>query len=314
MHEYMQIITKKDQEKTFISCDPRYGNGTMILYEPSEGIQVYYADFLMNGPYRYQGEYDKTNTLDINYCLSGQYECEFADGSIMYICDGDFSLASGKGYIVQSDCSYKRYQGISIYVDVEKVKNSLRQIIRCETIDLHSLLCKNLSGKTCVIAKPGRKILHIFQELYRLPKKYQLDYIRIKIFELILLIYTGGFEYEESTVQNYTRNLVNAAKNTRKWIEFHYAERITIKEMARRNFVNANQLMQCFKYIYGMTINECLQTVRVTKAANFLVDSDLKVTDIAHAVGYASTSKFSQFFKRFYKISPLQFRNSMRKK
>ena len=153
-------------------------------------------------------------------------------------------------------------EGITIYLDVEKDKKAIQSFASPALLLYFGFFSSHetLSGKTSVVAKPGAKILHIFNELYNLPNKYVLDYIRLKIAELFLLIYTGDFKYEENKDRYYPRTLVQSAKNARKYIDEHFYEHFTIADLARQCTVNSKKLMECFKYIYGMTINDCIST------------------------------------------------------
>lgn len=308
MLKHMVDIKYKDNEKTIFSCNPKYGEGTIVSYELAEGIGVYYSDYIMNAPYGYCGEYDRINTLEFNYCISGKYEIEYSDQTVSYLTDGDFSVWSGKGNVVAADSSFKRYKGITIYIDVVKSENSLRQIIRDKDINIRTCVNKTLSGKTIIIGKPGVKILHIFNELYDLPSRYILDYIRIKVSELLLLVYTGDFNYDEFESKYYPLTLIHAIKKVKVYIEENYSEHLTISDLARFSYINKRKLMECFKYIYGMTINECIQKTRMTKARDLLLNSDYKIGEISPLVGYENASKFSEMFKRYYGLTPIKYK------
>lgn len=308
MMHYMLELQSEDDEKTIHVCNPQYGEGELITYQPANGIKVCYSDCQMKGPYEYQGKYDLTGILEINYCLCGKYECVFSDQTVVYLTDGDFLVWSGKGEVIALDSSYKRYKGITIYVDINQAAEPILNIIQNSNIDLRTCINQTMSGKTSIIAKPGAKIHHIFDELYDLPSKYALEYIRLKVIELLLLVYTDDFQYEESVIKHYPRTLVQAAKDTKQYIENYFPNHITIADLAHRNYVNTSQLTKCFKYIYGMTINECLQYTRMTKALELVTNTDFKVTDIALLVGYSNASKFSDAFKRFFGDTPVKYR------
>ena len=308
--DYMISHRKKEGEKCILFYDPKYADGQVDAYAPSDGIDVFYSDMQTKAPYSYCGEYDRAKTLEINYCLSGKYECEFKDQTIIYLQDGDFSMWSGRGEVIASDSSYKRYQGITIYLDVEKAKAAIQTLLPGTPIDFGFLINETLSGKTSIVAKPGAKILHIFNELYDLPQKHVLDYIRLKIAELFLHIYTGDFKYEENKDRYYPRALVQSAKNARKYIDEHFYEHLTISDLARLCTVNSKKLMECFMYIYGITINDCIQQARMVKAGELLLQTDFKVGEVASLVGYDSASKFTELFKRHYGVLPMKYRQA----
>lgn len=310
MHDYMTVLKSKDDEKMIYTCEPQYGTGDLTVYFPAKGIAVNYLEFLMKGAYDTSVccNFDCSNHLCINYCVTGKYETEFSDQTVIYLTDGDFSVWSGRGEVVACDSSYKKYKGISIVVDIDKSASTVHQLIQNRTIDLRTHLHSTLNGKTAIIAKPGAKVLHIFNEMYDLPSKYVPEYLRIKVAELLLLIYTGDFEYDDSEVRHYPRSVVQSAKGAKAYIEEHFSEHITIAELARRTAINSKKLMECFKFIYGMTINECLQRTRMTKAIELLVNTDFMVGDISALVGYESASKFAEMFQRHTGILPAQYR------
>ena len=108
--------------------------------------------------------------------------------------------------------------------------------------------------------------------------------------------------------------LVQSAKQSKAYIEDHFHEHITIADLAQQNCINSRKLMECFKYIYGMTINECIQKTRMTKAGELLLATDFKIGDISGLVGYENASKFAEMFQRHYALSPVQYRKEHKMK
>jgi AraC-like DNA-binding protein len=58
----------------------------------------------------------------------------------------------------------------------------------------------------------------------------------------------------------------------------------------------------------GTHYSELVDSVRFESACNMLHDPDVKITDIAHTLGYSDTSHFSRAFRRIAGISPRQYR------
>jgi YesN/AraC family two-component response regulator len=51
-----------------------------------------------------------------------------------------------------------------------------------------------------------------------------------------------------------------------------------------------------------------IQTIKLDKAIELLVSSDLKINDISEVVGYENTTYFIRTFKKLYGISPNKYR------
>ncbi|MBP3382277.1 MAG: helix-turn-helix domain-containing protein [Clostridia bacterium] len=91
----------------------------------------------------------------------------------------------------------------------------------------------------------------------------------------------------------------------------HYAERLTLEEMADMVYISPAYLSRVFKDETGSTFNQYLNRVRVTKAKELLRDRQLKLTDICLMVGYEDQSYFTRVFKKLEGISPGRYRNKV---
>ncbi|MGL6314161.1 AraC family transcriptional regulator [Vibrio sp. WXL103] len=64
--------------------------------------------------------------------------------------------------------------------------------------------------------------------------------------------------------------------------------------------------------LYGVSPKIYQMDIRVTKAANLLINTNLSVATIAEQVGYTDAAYFSTLFKKRYQQNPLQYRKSRR--
>nr|WP_257009264.1 AraC family transcriptional regulator [Peptoniphilus indolicus] len=68
--------------------------------------------------------------------------------------------------------------------------------------------------------------------------------------------------------------------------------------------MSGTKLKKLFKQKYQMSITEYSQRKRMNMAENLLLNSTLKIQDIAAAVGYSSHSKFTACYKKYKGIYP----------
>ena len=61
------------------------------------------------------------------------------------------------------------------------------------------------------------------------------------------------------------------------------------------------------KEFTGMSPNNYLQTERLKKAAEMLIEGDLNVTEISYKVGFQSPTYFYKCFKEKYGVPPSKF-------
>ncbi len=93
------------------------------------------------------------------------------------------------------------------------------------------------------------------------------------------------------------------AKN---YILKNLAQNITIPIIANAVGTNQCYLKKGFKNIFNQTIFEFIQENRMIKAKYLLENTSQNVTEIAFTVGYASLSSFSQAYKNYFGITPLE--------
>ena len=92
----------------------------------------------------------------------------------------------------------------------------------------------------------------------------------------------------------------------------HPDNRITIEELARKYLMNATTLKEVFKEVYGESLAAHMKEHRLEKAAEMLLRTDESISDIAAAVGYDSSSRFSSAFRERYHMLPKEYRKQFR--
>lgn len=96
-------------------------------------------------------------------------------------------------------------------------------------------------------------------------------------------------------------------------IESNISDVPTVENLAKEAGFNINKLQEGFKKLYGTTVNNYVQKVRLDAAYNLLTKTDLSISEIVNAIGLSSKSYFSKIFKEKYSISPSEFRKKHNK-
>jgi AraC family transcriptional regulator, arabinose operon regulatory protein len=93
------------------------------------------------------------------------------------------------------------------------------------------------------------------------------------------------------------------------YIEEHYAEAITLKELSELLGVTPQHLCTLFRKIMNTRIFEYINLVRIKKSKESLLDQPgLAIRDVAHTNGFEDVSYFCYIFKRIEKTTPGDFR------
>ncbi|MCL4167106.1 UNVERIFIED_CONTAM: hypothetical protein GTU68_042474 [Idotea baltica] len=92
-------------------------------------------------------------------------------------------------------------------------------------------------------------------------------------------------------------------------MENHVAEPLELSQLAAIVGLGARQLNRLFQQKLGISTIAFYRNLRLDKAENLLLQSQLSVTEIAMAAGFVSTAHFSSTFKVRYGVAPSVLRS-----
>ena len=87
-----------------------------------------------------------------------------------------------------------------------------------------------------------------------------------------------------------------------------YYEELSLKTLAHQYNINSSYLGQIFTKELGVSFSEYLNSTKNMKAKELILNTNMKINDIAKAVGYSDTSYFYRKFKKYYGVCPSTLR------
>ncbi|MBX8537375.1 AraC family transcriptional regulator [Pseudomonas cichorii] len=90
------------------------------------------------------------------------------------------------------------------------------------------------------------------------------------------------------------------------YLHSHYAEPLNIDILARQANMSASTFHEHFKRSTLLSPVQYLKRLRLLKAQHMLVAQGMGVAQVAHCVGYQSTSQFSREYKRYFERNPVE--------
>ena len=93
------------------------------------------------------------------------------------------------------------------------------------------------------------------------------------------------------------------------YIQTNYLD-VTLEDLSEKFYLSKPYLSKYIKEKSGMTFGETVKRVRMKKARALLKSTNMTVENIALSVGYQNVEHFNRLFKKAYKMTPVQYRNS----
>lgn len=94
------------------------------------------------------------------------------------------------------------------------------------------------------------------------------------------------------------------------YIKEHFCEKLTLDTLAAIANYSKQTLITKFKADYKKTPVEYITQLRINKAKDLLINSSYSIAQISEMCGYDNVYYFSNVFKRYENLSPLNFRQS----
>ncbi|HZG83685.1 response regulator transcription factor [Paenibacillus sp.] len=137
------------------------------------------------------------------------------------------------------------------------------------------------------------------------PTKYDELYAVFSKLKLELDEQRRTAEPEEADGAPYAQKVIAAVKA---YAERHYQD-ATLEEAAARVHMNPFYLSKYFKEKTGQNFSDYIVSLRMTKAAELLMDIRYKTYEVSELVGYSHAKNFTRTFKKFHGVSPRDYRN-----
>lgn len=299
--------TKTEGKITKYFLNKKYAEGIVICCELAEGIEMVFFDYQVE--FRQAlSSFDKENILEIFYCLSGNIGLVYPSQTVQLRDNGigiyDFNACPQKVVLEQG-----QVKGISLLLDMDLAEGTIKKHFSQNALTIEQMRQSITEHQRLFLAFGNQALRSVFLGIAENPFKYGMDYLLLKALELILI--------SSKSMQQEKQGGYNSKRKTRHrmiyekamdYMESHIASALTVPEIAGAMGVTDRQLNQYFLENCHNTVYACLKELRLQKAGQLLVRTQLPVTEISGQLGWQNPSKFSVAFKQKYGITPMNFR------
>ena len=143
-------------------------------------------------------------------------------------------------------------------------------------------------------------------------KKDGYEYMTNSIGQQILctLIRSNKLYKIDNELRKKQLNYINLLSKVNTFIDEHYTEAITLKDICHNCNMSEYYFAHMFKKVTNSTFVNYLTAYRLEKALPLLLHSDKKIIDIALECGFFNTRSFNRVFQKFYSTTPSEYRKN----
>lgn len=134
--------------------------------------------------------------------------------------------------------------------------------------------------------------------------------ISARMLELIYLLCRDA--EAESGAPPVSAHAAETVERAAAYMSSHYKERLTLEDVSREVSHSPNYFHRVFKAATGRSPAEYLNSVRLERARELMLITDLPVADIAAECGFSSPAYFTSVFRRENSVTPSEYRKSGR--
>ncbi len=114
-------------------------------------------------------------------------------------------------------------------------------------------------------------------------------------------------QYRRENASADTRVFSDKLKQVLDYIELHYAEPITVSELAKLCYFSDYHFMRFFKKHMSMTCVEYINNLRLEKSVELFEKGNSSILEVSLSVGFHNLSYFHRAFKKKYHMTPHAF-------
>lgn len=136
-------------------------------------------------------------------------------------------------------------------------------------------------------------------------------YFRVKLLlmEMLYEVEQSGRMVSVSSIQSASdKERIDRYKRIVSYVERHFAEKVSLEQLAEEAQCNPQYLCHFFKEIAGVSPIQYLISYRIEQARGMLADTTKTVLEVSFDCGFENVSYFIRQFKRAVGVTPREYR------
>ena len=109
----------------------------------------------------------------------------------------------------------------------------------------------------------------------------------------------------ENKIQSDYRNRLDRVFQ---FIDENLESKLSLSEVSKEAFFSPYHFHRIFKLLTRETLNEYINRRRIEKSVLDIIHKELSISEISHTYGFSDNSSYTKAFKKYYGVSPTEFK------
>lgn len=143
---------------------------------------------------------------------------------------------------------------------------------------------------------------------YKNEDSYYEIHIKADLLKLLAIIAREYDKNKDSTQNEVFDKYRHSIELAIQYINDNYTNKLYIEEVCKIATMSNTYFSYLFKQITGKTFTEYVNNLRIRKATEMLIETQLSVSDICFNIGFNDTTYFNRVFKKETGLSPTEYK------
>ncbi len=289
-----------------------HGTGYRDYASFSNDLRVLFCDFEYDQEAR--GKVDGLDMLKFHFKISGKNLIRFEGQQEFVLSSGKSVVALHPQGMVKDDWYAAKAHETSLTLCCSPAQ--MIRSLHLEPTDLPSVLARYIEDGIpdffCQTLPLTTRMTRVIEEMLNPPYGRHLRHIHSEARSLdlvcMMLDLLNNDNVPRSPLFRLRNSDIEALHAVKEYLRNEYADPPRIPLLGRQFGLNRTKLTEGFKNLFGETVFEYIQRLRMERARILLTESDWSISRIAETVGYERQSSFSSAFRTKYGRTPMDIR------
>lgn len=154
----------------------------------------------------------------------------------------------------------------------------------------------------------NRSVKNIYRQMCEQSQCYEMA-VQRELSSIFERIFSNFEDFPQSETTRIQINVQIRLQKMLSYIYKHYAEAVTLEDIAGAANISRSEAGRCFNAYMGCSPVDALIDYRLQTAHELLNDTSLTLQEISHSCGFNCVNYFSRKFKQIYGYTPGQIRD-----